>query len=79
MIAERAIVGMFLYGHNLYAVIAILDDTWQHVLAELVIGAHLLGILTHTHMALVDEQRVLLSFEVALFEVVFLSRVPHLG
>ena len=78
MIAEAAIVGMLLNGHDLNAVIAILDDTRQHILLELTVGTHLLGILSHTNMALVDQQRVLIRFERLAFPLVRLLRVPHL-
>ena len=78
MIAERAIVGVLLNGHDLNGVVTVLGHSGQHVQAELVVGAHLLGILTHAHMALVDEQRVLLRTEASLLPHVGHGRVPHL-
>ena len=79
VIAEGAIVRMFLNSHHLNAVVSILDYTRQHVVLKLGIGAHLLSILSHTHVALVDEQRVLLGFEIFLLELVGLLRIPHLS
>ena len=70
MIAERAIIGMLLNGHNLYAVVAVVDDARQNVLLELGVGAHLLGILSHANVALVDEEWVGLGFESLLFPLI---------
>ena len=54
MIAERTIVGMLLYGHNLNAIIAIFDYSGQHIILELRIGAHLFCILTHSDVAFIN-------------------------
>ena len=78
MIAERAIVRMLLDSHHLNTVIAILDDTWEHVVLELRIGAYLLGILAHSDVALVDEQRRLVGLELLLTESVGFLRIPYL-
>ena len=45
MISEGAIVGVLLYGHDLYAVVAVSNDAWQHILLELGISSYLLGVL----------------------------------
>ena len=45
MISEGAIVGVLLYGHDLYAVVAVSNDAWQHILLELGISTYLLGVL----------------------------------
>ena len=79
MITERTIVRMLLNSHHLNAIITILDDTRQHILTELIVCAHLLRILSHAYMALVDKQRTFLWFEVLLFEIIFLSGVPYLS
>ena len=79
MVTKRAVVRMLLYGHHLNAVITILDDAWQHIVLELRIGAYLLGILTHSHMALIDEQRRLVGLELLLAENIRFLRVPYLG
>ena len=78
MVAEGAIVRMFLYGHDLYAVVAVGYDARQHVLPELVVGTNLLRILSHAYMALVDEKRRFLWPEGLLLPHILLCRVPHL-
>ena len=50
----------------------------QDVVLELRIGTYLLGILGHTHVALIDEQRVLLGLEV-LFLPDVRFRIPNLS
>ena len=78
MIAEGTVVGMFLNGHNLNAVIAVLDNAGQHILTELTIAAHLLGILPHADVAFVDEQRCALGLEGSLLPDVWSLGIPHL-
>ena len=70
---------MLLDGHDLDAVITVLDDARQDVLAELRIGAHLLRILTHADMALVDEQRTLVGLEGLFLPLVRLFGSPYLS
>ena len=70
MIAKRTIVWMLLYGHHLYAVISVCHHPGQHILCKLLIGAHLLGILRHAHMALIDEQWRLVGFEFLFLEYI---------
>ena len=79
MVTERTIIGVFLDSHHLDAVITILDNTWQNIVLKLCIGTHLLGILSHTYMALIDEQRILLRLEVLLFPLIGFLRVPNLS
>ena len=79
MIAKRTIVGVLLNSHHLNTVIAILNDTRQDILAELVIRTHLLSVLSHAYMALIDKQRTLLGLEVFLLEIIFFCRIPHLS
>ena len=57
MIAKRTIIGVFLNSHDLNAVIAISYDTWQHIFLKLTIGAHTFGVLRHTDMAFIYQQR----------------------
>ena len=78
MITEGAVIGVLLNGHNLNGVIAIFLYSRQDVLGELLVSAHLLGILCHTHVALIDEQRVSMGLEVLLLEDIRLLGVPHL-
>ena len=79
MVAKRAVVRVLLDSHNLYAVIAFLDDTWEDILAELLVRAHLLSILRHTDVALIDEQRSGIWLESLLLPLILLFRSPHLS
>ncbi len=79
MIAERSIVGMFLYGHNLDAVVAILDDTGQHIFTELIVSTHLLCVLRHTDMALVNQERRLVGPKGLFLPYIGGLRLPYLG
>ena len=79
VIAKGAIVGMLLDSHDLNGVVAVLLDARQHVLGKLLVGAYLLSILSHAHVALVDEQRVLVGLEGLFLPLVGLLGVPHLS
>ncbi len=79
VIAERAIIRVFLNGHYLNAVVAIFDYARQNVLAELVVCAHFLGVFAHSDVALVYEQRVLVWLERLLLPLILLLRSPHLS
>ena len=70
---------MFLDGHDLYGIIASLDDAGQHLLAKLLVGAHFLALLRHADVALVDEQRVAAWLEALHAPLVGLLGCPHLG
>ena len=78
MIAEGTIVGVLCNGHHLNGIVAVLLDAWQYVVFELDVGADLLSILCHADVALIDEQRVGVGFEVLLFELIRLCRSPNL-
>src|SRR5574344_981366 len=69
---------MLLDSHHLDAVVSILDNSRQHVLGKLLVGAYLLGILSHTHVTLIDEQRTLVGLEGLLLEHVRFFGSPHL-
>ena len=56
VIAERSIIRMFLYSHDLNGVITILRYTRQYILTEFIIRPHLLLVSAHTDMALVDQK-----------------------
>ena len=77
VVTEGSVVRMLLDSHDLNAVVTILYDTWQHVFLEFRVGAHLLGILSHAYVALVDEQRSGVRPEGLLLPLVRL-RVPYL-
>ena len=77
MIAKGTIVWVFLNSHNLYAVVTVLNDTRQYIILEFAICTHLLSILCHTDMALVDEQRICVGLELLYFPLVRF-RSPHL-
>ena len=70
---------MFSHSHHLNGIVAILLDAWQDVVLELGIGSHLLRILCHTDVALVDEQRIGVGLEVLLLEFVRLGWSPNLS
>ena len=77
VIAEGSIIRMLLDSHDLNAVVTILNDTWQHLLLELGVGSNLLSILSHSDMALIDEQRSGVWLEGLLLPLVRL-RAPNL-
>ena len=80
VVAEGAVVGMLLYGHYLYGVVAVSHDAGQHVGAEFVVGAHALVLLGHAYVALVDEQRLGVGHEaVGVAPLEALVGLPHLG
>ena len=78
VITEGAIIRMLLNRHDLDAVVAILDDARQNVLLELRVSSHLLSILSHTDVALIDQERSGLWLEVFFLPDVRL-RIPNLG
>ena len=78
VIAEGAIVGMLLNGHYLNAVIAVLDNAREHILTELIVGAHLLGILRHTHVAFINQKRVFAGLKLFSLKHIGVFRSPHL-
>ncbi len=63
MIAERAIIGMLLYGHELDGVVAVLRDAGQDVDAEFLVCAHALLLLGHADVRLVYQQRARVGTE----------------
>ena len=79
MITEAAIIRMLLNSHHLNGIVAVLLDARQHILSKLLIGTHLLGILTHTHVALVNQQRRLIGLEGLFLPYIRFLWVPHLG
>ena len=78
MIAKRTIIGVFLNGHDLNAVVAVGDDSGKHVFSEFVVGAHLFGILSHADVTLVDEQRRGVGLEILFTPNERLFWMPHL-
>ena len=78
MVAKRTIIRMFLNGHDLYAIVSVLDDTWKHVVPELHVCAHLLGILSHTDVAFINQERRSICLEFLLFPFVW-CWVPNLS
>src|SRR3712207_2138187 len=67
MIAERPIIRMFLNSHHLNTVISVFHHTGQDILPELSVSAHLLGVLSHTHMALINQEWVTFGGKLLLF------------
>ena len=70
---------MLLNGHNLDSVISQVDDAWQHLGAEFIIGANRLLLLRHADVALIDEQRVAAWLETACAPLIGLLGRPHLS
>ena len=69
---------MLLDGHHLDAVVSILSHSRQHVLHKLPVATHLLCILRHSHMALINEQRSGIGFEAFLLHHIGMFGMPHL-
>ena len=53
VVAERAVVGVFLDGHYLYGIVAVGGDARKHVVAEFGICAHPFALLGHADVALI--------------------------
>ena len=79
MIAETAIVRVLLHCHNLYAVVTLMSYARQYIVAELGIAAHLLLILGHSDVALIDEQGISGRLELGLLPLIRLLGSPCLG
>ena len=69
---------MFLYCHQLDAIISILDDARQHILLELCITAHFLCILSHAYMCFVDQKWIFRWLESFLLPDILMLWSPHL-
>ena len=69
---------MLLDSHHLNGVVAVLFYTRQHILGEFLVGADFLGILSHSHVALVNQQRRLVGLESLFLPLVGFLGVPHL-
>ena len=78
VIAEAAVIGVLLNGHNLDAVVTLFDDARQHVFAKFVVSAHLFSILRHTDMAFVNQQRGGVGLERLFLKHIFLFGCPYL-
>ena len=78
MITKRSIIGVLLYGHNLYTIIAIFYNPGQHLISEFYIGAHLLRILPHSYMAFINKQGVFFRLEILNFPFIG-CRIPYLS
>ena len=78
MVAERAVIRVFLNGHNLYGVIAVGCDARQHEFAELVVGAHAFALLRHAYVAFVYEQGLGVGHEIVVLPFVGAVGMPYL-
>ena len=78
MIAETSVVRMFLYGHDLYAVVPIGSDAGQHVFTEFIVRPDFLCILRHTDVAFINQQGSRIGAESLLFPHVRLFGRPDL-
>ena len=77
MVAKRTVVRVLLDSHYLDAVVAIGNDSWQHILLKLSICAHFLSVLRHTDVAFVDEEWGSVRLESLLLPCVWFC-VPYL-
>ena len=78
VITERTIIWMLLNRHHLNGIIAVFLNAGQHILREFLVSSNLFGILSHSYMALINQQRSLVGLEGLLLEFVFLLRIPYL-
>ena len=58
VVAERTVVGVLGYGHQLHGVVAVAFDDGQNRIGELAVGAYAGLLLRHAYVGLVDEQFV---------------------
>lgn len=59
VVAERTVVGVLGYGHQLHGVVAVARDDGQNPVGEFAVGAHAGPFLRHAHVGFVDEQFVM--------------------
>ena len=78
MISKTTVIGMLLYCHNLNTVVTIIPDTRKDILPKLHICTHLLLLLGHSNVALINEKGVFLGFESLDFEPIWCFRIPYL-
>ena len=78
MVAKGAIIGMFLNGHYLNAVIPHFCNTGQYAFAKRVVCRYLFCLSRHTDMAFVDQKRIGLRAEIGNFKLITYFRVPYL-
>ncbi len=64
MVAERAVIRVFLNGHDLNCIVAVALDTGQDVASELLVCADTLFFLRHAYVAFVYQQGSGVGFEV---------------
>ena len=77
MVSERTVIRMLLNCHNLNTIVSVFLDSWQYILTELIVCAHLFGILSHSDMALVYKQRRLVGLELCLLPFIRFG-IPNL-
>ena len=59
VVAERTVVGVLGYGHQLHGVVAVARDDGQNPVGEFAVGAHAGPFLRHAYVGFVDEQFVM--------------------
>lgn len=57
MVAEGAIVGMLLQGHDLDGIVPQLANAWQHGHPEVQVAVHARLLAGHPNVGLIDAQR----------------------
>lgn len=78
MITETSVIRMFLNCHDLNGIVAGFFYSRQDVILELDICTDLFGILRHTDMAFIDEQRACIDFEPVIIPDVGIFGSPDL-
>ena len=79
VVAERAVVGVLLYGHNLYGVVAVGGYARQNLGAEFLVSAHAFAFLGHAYVALIYEQGFGVGGEFVVFPFIGCCRFPYLS
>ena len=78
MVTETAVVRMFLNRHDLDAVVSCFDDAGQDVILEFGVSADFFGVLRHTDMTFINEQRACVDFETVVVPNVRMFGCPDL-
>ena len=79
MITERAVVGMLLNSHYLNGIVAVGGDARKGLLAEFIICAYTLLLLSHTYVALIYKEWFGVGSEFLNLEFVGFLRIIDLG
>jgi len=70
---------MLLHGHDLYSIVAKVDDTWEYLLLELSIRTYLTLLRGHTYMTLIDHESFVSLTRASITEDIRLLGIPDLS